>query len=153
MNVLDDLRNRLQDVYAQTEVFLNEAGELDPFSAAFVNWNGIAAALDAFEAEHPGLVDHTVVCCNCASPFNGPAGGWSVFDIMPDEWRREVPRPYWDEWWRLPLCPKCAALCGVVSCDGCANESYQFEAENICDACDLGSNFTTPDPKPTNAED
>lgn len=58
MNVLDDLRKRLQDVYAETEVFLNEACELDPFGAAFVNWNGIAAALDAFEAEHPHLHEH-----------------------------------------------------------------------------------------------
>ena len=32
------------------------------------------AYLDQFEAEHPGLVDQTLVCDTCHQPYKGP--GW-----------------------------------------------------------------------------
>ena len=31
-------------------------------------------AIDQFEAEHPGLVDQTLVCDTCHQPYKGP--GW-----------------------------------------------------------------------------
>ena len=34
----------------------------------------IDKAFDQFEAEHPGLVDQTLVCDTCHQPYKGP--GW-----------------------------------------------------------------------------
>jgi hypothetical protein len=50
----DALKDKLQGVYAHTEVFLNERYELDPLGDAYVYWAGIAKILDAAPA----------VCCD-----------------------------------------------------------------------------------------
>ena len=39
-----------------------------------LNGYEIRAVLDQFEAEHPGLVDQTLVCDTCHQPYKGP--GW-----------------------------------------------------------------------------
>jgi hypothetical protein len=66
---LDELREQLWDVYAETEVFLNDRAELDPFGAAYVEWSGIVRALDAFIEAHPGMTDSTMPCRKCRRPI------------------------------------------------------------------------------------
>ncbi len=43
---IEELREEWLDIYAQTEVFLNERSELDPLGDAFVHWAGANAVFD-----------------------------------------------------------------------------------------------------------
>ena len=41
------------------------------------------AIIDQFEAEHPGLVDQTLVCDTCHQPYKGP--GWMRIHSTPQK--------------------------------------------------------------------
>ena len=71
MNVLDELRDRLY-------------GHLT--GAGWLAEKYLTEDLRAFEAEHPGLVDHTRRCCNCGAAWSADdapmLGTWSVPGAM-----------------------------------------------------------------------
>lgn len=71
MSVLDELREALQQVYADTEMFIDAKGTLDWRAVAYVEWVAVLSALDAFEAAHPGLVDLSAPCVKCGAPTDG----------------------------------------------------------------------------------
>lgn len=78
MNVLDELRNKL--------VRLSDLAAYDEGYRGFTD--GVRAAisrLDAFAAEHPGLIDRTIRCTECGAPGPElPPKGWTGVWVPDD---------------------------------------------------------------------
>jgi len=94
-DVLDELR----------EAFARYSwGHYDPFSV-----------IDAFAAEHPGLVDLTIRCCNCGAATRERT---RLVDALSREsflegWHANFGTSLYDWWEGLYLCPTCAKEAGV----------------------------------------
>jgi len=106
MNALDDLRRSVFDAFVAEEANSSVSAE-----------DMIAHAIDAFEAAHPGLIDHTGHCMSCERPLDlarigpeycnrgrtycgyGGCGGDAI-DVVREDGRTFGPAKY--------LCPACA---------------------------------------------
>lgn len=74
VSALDDMREAIFAIHADDALFINDRGELDPLGADYIPEVSVIAAIDTFEAAHPGLRDRTKLCERCDLPFDTGLG-------------------------------------------------------------------------------
>ena len=100
MNVLDELR----------EMVITTAKEKsDDARSAWMLVTDWLRLLDAFEAAHPGLVDHTIECGICGVPIDPRAP--SLVSFVDPAWHLDIfcsDHELYDDLYCCHLCPACA---------------------------------------------
>ena len=57
VSILDELREAIFAIHADDALFINDRAELDPLGADYIPEARVTAAIDQFEAAHPGLIE------------------------------------------------------------------------------------------------